>query len=318
MKVSFGIGLGVGLSVFAALPATGNAQCFAAPRRYVSQAYYPPVQYAQPSQVVYPAQPMPQVTQGQYVQGQPYQPQVSQSQYRPSYQPPYQPIQPTGGYGQPMTDGSSGDVRLTLHRLLEDQFLNCRLYVVSALADLPDKDALSQRLTKNATDIVAAVKPVLGDANADKLGNLLKERVQIGTDFIAAVKANDATKKADQAKRLQTNADEIGTFLSQTNPRAWPEQVVKGMLKENTDLMTQAIEARARQDWSAEATAFEKVHNQARHLADMLAAGAGAPGQPTSGVPGQYPGQVSGQYPGQIEYQTPTYQTPTRGRIIRR
>jgi len=168
---------------------------------------------------------------------------------------------------------------------------------------------VSQRLTKNATDIVAAVKPVLGDANADKLTNLLKERVQIGTDYIAAVKANDTTKKGDQAKRLQTNADEIGAFLAQTNARAWPEQVVKGILKENTDLMTQAIDARAKQDWQAEAASFDKVHNQARHLADMLAAGVGAPGQ----QPGLYPGQISSPYPGQVEYQT-----PTRGRIIRR
>jgi hypothetical protein len=293
MKVSYGLGLGVGLSVFAALPATGNAQCFAAPRRYVSQAYYPPAEYAQPSQVIYPAQPMPQVTQGQYVPGQlqPYWPQPAQQN----------PPAPTTSYYRPPTDGSSGDVRLSLHRLVEDQFLNCRLYVVSALADLPDKDALSQRLTKNATEIAQAVKPVLGEAAGDKLATLLKERVQIGTDFIAAVKANDTTKKADQAKRLQSNADDIGTLLTQTNPQAWPDQVVKGMLHENTDLMTQAIEARARQDWSAEAAAFDKVQNQARHLANMLAGGSVSP----TLVPGQVPGQA--QYP-----------TPARGRILRR
>jgi hypothetical protein len=128
----------------------------------------------------------------------------------------------------------------------------------------------------------------------------LKDRVQIGADFIAAVKANDATKKSDQVKKLQANAEEIGTFLASTNPRAWPDQVVKGMLRENTDLMTSAIEARARQDWSAETAAYEKARDQARHMADSLANGLGLPTATATPVPAQ------------------TQEQPTRGRIIRR
>jgi hypothetical protein len=282
MKVSFGLGLGIGLSVLAAFPAPGNAQCFAGYRRGYAQAYYPSAQYVQPTQATYPVQTTPQVTQGQSVQGQPQ---------------PSQPNQSTSYY-TPAANVTTGDVRLTVHRLLEDQYTNGRLFIVSALADLPDKDADFQRLTKNATDIATAVKPVLGEAAGDKLNTLLKDRVQIGADFIAAVKTNDATKKSDQVKKLQANADEIGTILTGTNPRAWPDQVVKGMLRENTDLMTSAIEARARQDWSAETAAFEKARDQARHMADSLANGLGLP--TAAPVPAQ------------------TLEQSTRGRIIRR
>ena len=171
MKVSFGLGLGIGLSVLAAFPAPGNAQCLATSRRGYAQAYYPSGQYVQPAPATYPAQqmPMPQVTQGQYVQGQPQ---------------PTQPTQSTSYY-TPAANVTTGDVRLTVHRLLNDQYTNGRLYIVSALADLPDKDAALQRLTKNSTDLAAAVKPVLGEAAGDKLNTLLKDRVLFGSDYPA-------------------------------------------------------------------------------------------------------------------------------------
>jgi hypothetical protein len=292
MKVSFGLGLGIGLSVLAALPAPGNAQCFAAPRRYASQAYYPPVQYqyAQPGQVTYPAQPMPQVTQGQFIQGQP---QVFQSQPAPLNQP----ATTTSYYRPPVEGTAAGDVRHTLHRLWDDHVILTRLFLVSALADLPDKGAASDRLTKNQADIGAAVKPTLGEAAGEKLTGLLKNHVLIAADVIAAAKANDATKKGEAVTKLQANADEIATFLTGANPQAWPDQVVKGMLREHIDLLAAVVDARAKQDWQAEAAAFDKSRTQIRHMADLLANGLGA-------TPVAYPGQV--QYP-----------TPTR-RIIRR
>jgi hypothetical protein len=285
MKVSFGLGLGIGLSVLAAFPAPGNAQCLATSRRGYAQAYYPSGQYVQQAPATYPAQPMPQVTQGQYVQGQP--------QPLPA---PAQPVQTTSNY-RPTTavEASDSDVRHTMHRLWDDHVILTRLFLVSALADLPDKEAASQRLTKIQTDIGNAAKPTLGDAAGDKLAGLLRDHVLITADVIAAVKTNDATKKAEMVKKLQANTDEIGTFLTGLNPQAWPDQVVKGLLREHVDLMAAEVDARAKQDWTAEAAAFDRSRTQVRRVADLLANGLST----TASVPAQLA-------------------QPIRGRIIRR
>ena len=171
----------------------------------------------------------------------------------------------------------SGDTRHTMHHLWDDHVLLTRFFLLSALADLPDKETAFLRLAKHQSDIGNAVKSVLGEAAGEKLAALLKDRVQIAADLIAANKANDAAKKADMVKKLQANTDDFGTFLTGVNSQAWPDQVVKGVLREHTDLLISAIEARARQDWNADMAAFEKSRAQIRLLADLMANGLGAP-----------------------------------------
>ena len=51
-----------------------------------------------------------------------------------------------------------------MRKLWEDHITWTRLYIVSATADLPDKDATAQRLLRNQDDIGNAVKPFYGDA----------------------------------------------------------------------------------------------------------------------------------------------------------
>jgi hypothetical protein len=171
----------------------------------------------------------------------------------------------------------NGDIRHTMHRLWDDHVLLTRFFLLSALADLPDKETAYLRLAKHQSDIGNAVKSVLGEAGGEKLAALLKDRVQIAADLIAACKANDGVRKADMVKKLQTNSDDIGTFLTGVNPQTWPDQVVKGVLREHTDLLISAIDARARQDWTADLAAFEKSRAQIRLMADLMANGLGTP-----------------------------------------
>jgi hypothetical protein len=171
----------------------------------------------------------------------------------------------------------SGDTRDTMRRLWDDHVLLTRFFLLSSLADLQDKETAFLRLAKHQSDIGNAVKSVLGEAAGEKLTALLKDRVQIAADLIAANKANDSAKKADMVKKLQANSDDIGTFLTGVNPQAWPDQVVKGVLREHTDLLISAIDARVRQDWNADMTAFEKSRAQIRLMADLMANGLGAP-----------------------------------------
>jgi hypothetical protein len=69
-----------------------------------------------------------------------------------------------------------------------------RMYIISAAASLPDKDATTQRLLQNQTDIGNAVAEYYGKDAGDKLTSLLKDHILIAADLVTAAKAGDKSK----------------------------------------------------------------------------------------------------------------------------
>jgi hypothetical protein len=160
-----------------------------------------------------------------------------------------------------------------MRKLWEDHITWTRLFIVSAAADLPDKDATTQRLLQNQTDIGNAIKPFYGDAAGDKLAGLLRDHILISADVVGAAKAQDAGKKDEASRRWSANADEIAEFLSNANPKHWPAAEMKKMMRDHLDLTTQEAVARLEGDWAADIAAYEKVHEQILSMADMLSDG---------------------------------------------
>lgn len=160
-----------------------------------------------------------------------------------------------------------------MRKLWEDHVTWTRLFVVGALANLPDKDPTTQRLLQNQTDIGNAVKPFYGDAAGEKLAALLKEHITTAAEVVAAAQANDQTKLGDASKRWYANADEIAAFLSGANPQNWPAAQMKSMMHDHLDLTTAEVVARLKGDWTADIAAYEKIHEQILNMADMLSTG---------------------------------------------
>lgn len=163
--------------------------------------------------------------------------------------------------------------REAMRKLWEDHVVWTRQFVVSAVADLPDKAAATERLLRNQADIGDAVKPFYGDAAGQRLSALLREHITVAAELVAAVKAGDKAKSEDAGQRWNANADEIATFLSGANPKAWPAAEMKKMMREHLELTTVEVAARLRGDWAADVAAYEKIHTQILHMADMLSAG---------------------------------------------
>ena len=168
---------------------------------------------------------------------------------------------------------SKSNLRDSMDKLWEDHVTWTRLYIVSAAANLPDKDSTAQRLLQNQSDIGDAIKPLYGDAAGDKLAGLLKDHIMISTEIIDAAKAGDAAKKDEAANRWNANADDIAVMLSAANPKNWPIAEMKKMMHEHLDLTTAEVVARLQGDWAADVAAYEKVHTQIRKMADMLSTG---------------------------------------------
>jgi hypothetical protein len=165
------------------------------------------------------------------------------------------------------------ELRAGMRRLWEDHITWTRLFMVSALGDLPDKAATTDRLLQNQVDIGNAIKPYYGDAAGNKLAALLKDHILIAADIVTAAKGNDTAKLESSKTRWVANADEIAAFLSGANPRNWPAADMKAMMREHLDVTTAELMARLHKDWPADVAAYDKVHAQILKMADMLAAG---------------------------------------------
>lgn len=160
-----------------------------------------------------------------------------------------------------------------MRKLWEDHITWTRLFIVSALADLPDKAQTTDRLLKNQTDIGNAIKPFYGDAAGEKLTSLLREHITTAAEIVAAARANDKAKQDDATMRWSVNADQIASFLSGANAKHWPLPEMKSMMHEHLAVTTAEVVARLKSDWNADIAAYEKVHGQILEMADMLSAG---------------------------------------------
>ena len=178
---------------------------------------------------------------------------------------------------------SSPDLRSDMRKLWEDHVTWTRLFIVSALGELPDKTATTNRLLKNQVDIGNAIKPFYGNQAGDKLAALLKDHILIAADIVADAKTGDTTKLGTDKARWVANADEIAGFLSAANPKFWPAADMKKMMREHLDATTAQLMARINKEWAADVAAYEKVHALILHMADML----------TDGIAKQFPEKVN-------------------------
>lgn len=160
-----------------------------------------------------------------------------------------------------------------MRKLWEDHITWTRLYLVSAIAGLPDTGPAATRLLQNQADIGNAVKGFYGEAAGTKLTALLRDHILIAADLVTAAKAGDNAKVAATRTRWYANADEIAAFLASANPRHWPVAEMRAMMREHLDLTLTEATARLKGDWALDIATYDKIHEQILKMADMLSAG---------------------------------------------
>jgi hypothetical protein len=91
--------------------------------------------------------------------------------------------------------------------------------------------------------------------------------------MIAAAKAGNAAALADSQERWARNGDDIATLLHSVNPHEWKLDAMKAELRTHLDLTTDEVVARLHGDWAADVAAYDKIHDHALHLSDLLSNG---------------------------------------------
>ncbi len=177
-----------------------------------------------------------------------------------------------------MPDGHSAPAtraafRAAMRQLWEDHITWTRLFIVSAAANLSDLGPTTDRLLRNQQDIGDAIRPFYGEAAGQRLTTLLRDHILIAADLLGAAKGGNSGLVEAASTRWYANADEIAEFLSAANPRNWPLDEMRAMMRSHLDLTLAEAVARLNGDFTGDIALYDQIHGQILHMADMLSAG---------------------------------------------
>jgi hypothetical protein len=172
-----------------------------------------------------------------------------------------------------------------MRKLWHDHVTWTRLFIVSAAAGLPDKDATTARLLQNQADIGNAVADFYGREAADTLTALLKEHILIAADIVTAAKAGNKAEVAKSNQRWKKNADDIAAFLHAANPEQWPLKTLQSALQMHLQQTLDEATHQLGGDYAASVKDFDMALHHMLEVADILSAGiiAQFPGKFTAG-----------------------------------
>lgn len=169
--------------------------------------------------------------------------------------------------------GSKAAFHDGMRKLWEDHVTWTRLFIVSAAAGLPDKDATTQRLLQNQTDIGNAVAEFYGPDAGNKLTALLKDHILIAASIVNAAKAGDNAKVASENKRWRDNATDIAKFLHGANPKQWPEATLESAMFMHLDQTLDEATHQLKGDYAASVQDYDHVVKHILGMADVLSDG---------------------------------------------
>lgn len=164
------------------------------------------------------------------------------------------------------------ELKMAMRKLWEEHITYTRNYIISAVADLPDTDAVAQRLLKNQDDIGDAIKPYYGAEAGSKLTALLRDHIMIATEVVKAAKADHTDQLANAQKKWSANGRDIATFLSAANPN-WPKDDLEAMLQKHLDLTSGEVVGRLKKDWHMDINSYDEGHAHMLMFADLLSHG---------------------------------------------
>ncbi|MEH7176289.1 acetylglutamate kinase [Neobacillus vireti] len=166
---------------------------------------------------------------------------------------------------------SEQEVRLSnAMRLAWEQHVYWTRMTINSIAfNLPDLDAVTARLLRNATDMGNLLKPFYGNRVADTFSNLIRDHLVIAAEIVKAAKAGNQKAVADAERRWYANGAEISKFLSRINPFI-SEREFREMFFEHLALTIQEAVLILQKHFKASIDVFDKIEAEALEMADTI------------------------------------------------
>jgi hypothetical protein len=179
---------------------------------------------------------------------------------------------PQAGNAAMIHSDAAAALHQDMRKLWTDHVVWTRNFVISAVADLPDVPAVTNRLMKNQDDIGKAVATYYGAAAGTQLTTLLKDHIAIAGDLVKAAKAGDKAGQQKADTRWQENAVQIADFLAKANPN-WPRATLVDMMKMHLSTTTNEVVMRLNKNWAGDVQAYDAVYDHILKMSDALADG---------------------------------------------
>jgi len=160
-----------------------------------------------------------------------------------------------------------------MRKLWEDHVTWTRLAIVTFADGSAGFNATAGRLLQNQVDIGDAIKPFYGDAAGDQLTSLLHDHITIAVELLQAAKSGDTTAFNDANTRWYANANDIGDFLASANPRYWPDDLMRSMMKTHLDQTLNEAADELGGKYADSVTEYEAIHQHMLDMADLLSNG---------------------------------------------
>jgi hypothetical protein len=164
----------------------------------------------------------------------------------------------------------AGKLHGEMRKLWHDHVALTREWTLQDVASQATAKPTLQRLLHNQVEIGNAFKLYYGKAAGDQLTALLKEHIIIATRIVVSGKKAPVPSLPATDEWFK-NADQIAAQLHQLNPQYWSYEEMKKMMHHHLKITTAEVLAALRGGESI--GAYEKVHQQAMEMADMLTAG---------------------------------------------
>ncbi len=159
-----------------------------------------------------------------------------------------------------------------LRKLWEEHVVWTRLFIISALAELPDLAVATKRLLRNPSDFANVLEIFYGRQKADTFRSLLEEHLKIAGSIVENAKQKNS-KAVDQYSKLwYANADRIAAALAGINPN-WSEGEWKNLMHDHLRMTTDEVMARLSGEYPKDVVIFDMIEEQALTMADVMTAG---------------------------------------------
>lgn len=159
-----------------------------------------------------------------------------------------------------------------LRKLWLEHVMWTRLFVISALSELPDLENTTKRLLRNPSDFANVLEVFYGRQKADTFRSLFEDHIKIAASVVDNAKKGNAKATDQYLKLWYDNADRIAAFLAGINP-CWAEDEWRNMMHDHLRMLTDDVTARLAGEFMKDVIIFDMIEEQALTMADVMSAG---------------------------------------------